>query len=64
MFSSPVDARTEEDQERIRQLEGKLAKVDELEKALLEMKQLVEGRQPATPAITQRLETREESRCS
>jgi hypothetical protein len=42
ILSSPIDARRQEDQERIRQLEGKLAKVEELEKALLEMKQLVQ----------------------
>jgi len=42
IVSSPIDARRQEDQERIRQLESKLAKVDEIEKALLEMKQLVQ----------------------
>jgi hypothetical protein len=43
IVSSPIAGR-EEDQERIRQLESKLAKVEEIEKALLEMKQLVQER--------------------
>jgi hypothetical protein len=42
IVSSPIAGR-EEDQERIRQLESKLAKVEELEKTLLEMKQRLQN---------------------
>ena len=42
IVSSPIAGR-EEDQERIRQLESKLAKVEELEKTLLEMKQRLQA---------------------